>query len=760
MGNTTPLGNDDGNLIQQEEGLSIIDLIENLLYYWKAFVAVAIVVALLSIFRAIISTPIYTSDVLIQVEPQKGAALGALRDVSPLLEAGSSPVPGEIEVLRSRLVFGRAIEASGTDLEVTLLDRFPVIGEWLAHRTQPGPDGLVRGWLPFNYEWGGEELVFGRFDVPAALLNTGYVLVAGAGGHWTLRTWDGKPVADGAVGQEVVSADGTLHLRVDRLRARPGNRFGVVRYDVISRLRVLSLGLTIAEAGRGSSIIRATYEDTDPARAALLLNAIADAYIERNIGRRSEEAQKSLAFLRAHLPQLKTQLEESESKLNDYRNNQEILDITIETKALLDRAVALAEQREMLKLKRMELSQQYEPAHPAIKAIDAQLKAIAQEGALADTDIKRLPAREQRYLQLMRDVQVNNQLYVGLLNNAEQLEIAKAGTIGNVAIIDRALPAPIPTRPKKAQMAVLGGLLGLVLGFGITQLLAFMTGVVRDPKKLERATGVAALAIVPQSFEQANADLDAPEDAFLVAHQFPLSPASEALRSLRTAVLFALSGTPRGKVVLIASATPAQGKSLIAANLAYLMSLGDRKVLVIDADVRRRSLRNYLRIPPDAKGLTDVLAGTATGASCVIPDVYPSLSVLPAGGSVRDPGGLFARSEMLDLVEWAVERYDYVVIDSAPLLAVSDTSAIAKLVDQTLFIVRQNEASLSEVAEALGVLRRVGGNAVSFVFNGYLPSRLRYGYGYGYAYGRGYRYGKRYGYGYGGYGDTDGRGRK
>jgi tyrosine-protein kinase Etk/Wzc len=749
-----PTSSDDNGLVQNEEGLSIVDLIENLLFYWKAFVAVAVLVSLLAILRAIISTPIYTSDVLIQVEPQKGAGLGALRDVSPLLDAGNSPVPGEIEVLRSRLVFGRAIESSGTDLDVTILDRFPVVGDWLAHRTAPGPDGLVRGWLPFHYAWGGEELVLGRFDVPAELINTLFVLVAGEGGHWSLRTDDGRVVAEGTVGAEVASTDGRVHLRVDQLRARAGNRFGVVRYGVIDRLRMLSQGLTIAEAGRGSNIIRATYEDTDPARAAKLLNAIADAYVERNIGRRSEEAQKSLAFLREHLPQLKKQLEDSEGRLNDYRNAQEILDITTETKALLDRAVALSTQRESLKLKRMELSLQYEPAHPAIKAIDAQLRSLAQEGAAADGDIKRLPAREQRYLQLMRDVQVNNQLYVGLLNNAEQLEIAKAGTTGNVAIIDRALPAPIPTRPKKAQMAALGALLGLALGFGFTQMLTFMTGVIRDPKKLERATGVGALAILPLSFEQSTADADAPEESFLVALSHPLSPMSEALRSLRTAVLFALSGTERGKVVLITSSTPAQGKSLVAANLSYLMALGERRVLVIDADVRRRSLRNYLPIPAGAKGLTDVLAGTETVAGCVLKDVLSGLSVLPAGGSVRDPGGLFARPEMREIIDWATAHFDYVVIDSAPLLAVSDTSAIAKLVDQTLFIVRQNEASLSEVAEALGLLRRVGGTAVSFVFNGYMPSRLRYGYGYGYGYGRGYRYGygRRYGYTYG-YGD-------
>ena len=742
--NSTQDTRDDAGLLQQEEGISPVDILENLLYYWKAFVIVAAIATAMAVVLAIIATPIYTADVLIQVEPQKGSSFGALKDISPLLDSKSSPVPGEIEVLRSRLVMGRAIAESGSDVEVRVLGRFPVIGDWLAHRTAPGSNGLVPAWLPFHFAWGGEELVLGRFEVPVTMLDVPFTLTAGDDTRWTLKDAGGRVAAEGRVGEEVRSRDGAIRIKVDSLRARGGDLFGIMRYDMGSRIRGLSASLIAIEAGRGSNIIRATFEDPDPVRGMRLLNAIADAYVEHNVGRRSEEAQKSLLFLREHLPQLKKQLETSESKLNDYRNNQGILDITSEAKSLLDRAIAIEAQREALKLRRQELALQYETAHPALKAVDAQLSALNLASAAADGDIKRLPEREQRYLQLLRDVQVNNQLYIGLLNNAEQLEVAKAGTVGNVAIIDRAIPAMIPTKPKRAQIATIGGLIGLLLGALVTQVLAIITGIVRDPKKLERATGVSTLAILPQSGEQLAADANAPDQPFLVAERYPLSPVSEALRSLRTAVLFALSATARGKVVLVASATPSQGKSLIAANLAYLLALGGRRVLVIDADIRRRSLRNYLPIPREAAGLTDVLSGIESTVKCVLGDVFPGLSVLPAGGLVRDPGGLFARAEMRDLIEWASEKYDYVVVDSAPLLAVSDTSAIAKLADHTLFVVRQNEASASEVVDALGLLRRVGAAATSFVFNGYQPSRIRYGYGYGY--GRGYRYGSHYGY--------------
>ena len=743
---------EDVRLLQRDDdGLSIVDLLENLLFYWRTFVVVALLVTSVAIAHAVITRPIFISDVLLQVEPQKGASLGALRDVSPLLDAGASPVPGEIEVLRSRRVFGRAIEASGQVTEILVPDRVPLVGDWISRRISlRGADALVRRLLPLDYEWGGEELRLGEFNVPEIFLNRTFVLTADGDGGWVLRGPDGAFIARGRVGREVQSADGAVQIRVDSLRARPGNRFLVTRYDLLTRIRALAPGLAISEVARQSNVIRATYEDTDPQRAATLLNALADAYVEQNVGRRSEEAQKSLVFLRQHLPLLKQQLEDAESRLNDYRNGQEILDISAETKALLDRSVALAAQREVLKLKRRELAQLYEPAHPAVKAIDAQIASIAEESGASDREIRRLPAREQRYLQLLRDVQVNNQLYVSLLNNAEQLEIAKAGTIGNVAIIDRAVPASIAARPKKAQNVTIGALFGIVLGFAIAQLLAVISGVVRDPKKLERAVGSPVLAIIPQSPEQISADDEELGSPFLLAARYPLSPASEALRSLRTAVLFALSSTARGKVVLVTSATPAQGKSLIASNFAYLMAIAGRKVLLIDADVRRRSLKEYLEIPPESLGLTEVLAGVANADDCILKGMYPNLYVLPAGKEARDPGGLIAKPEMRSLVEWAAGEFEYVVIDTAPLLAVSDTSAIAKLADQTVFVVRQNETGLSEVNDALSMLKRAGGDGISLVFNGYQASRLRYGYKYGYGYGYGYRYGTNGGYSYGG----------
>jgi tyrosine-protein kinase Etk/Wzc len=276
-----------------------------------------------------------------------------------------------------------------------------------------------------------------------------------------------------------------------------------------------------------------------------------------------------------------------------------------------------------------------------------------------------------------------------------------------------------------------------------------LTGIVREPKKLEQATNVAVIALIPHSEEQAGHDYHATRQSYLLTASDPNSPVVEALRSLRTATLFSLSALPRGKVLLVTSATPSQGKSFVAANLAALFGSGSgRRVLIIDADIRKRSLKEYLALPAGHLGLTDVLTGRVSNPSEALIDMGDGLSVLPPGTAEKDPGRLLSSDGFAKVIDWACDHFDLVVVDSAPVLAVSDTLELAKHVDETLFVVRQNEVGIAEVTEALQSLKRVGVIVAGVVFNSHQPTGLRYGYAYGYGYGR-YRYNYRYNYRYG-----------
>ena len=735
-------GGDDAAVV------SLADLIDNLIYYWPWFVKVALAVMVLGLAWTFLQTPIYQADALIQVEPQKGSTLGALKDVSSLLDMNTSPVPGEIEVLKSRTVRLDAMQRSGADVDVKVKGRIPIIGGWLSRVLTPGDDGLVPAYLPFSLAYGGESLQVAQIVVPEAYLGQALTVESLGAGRYRLYAPDGRVLGEGQVGVPAAFASGRTQLTLSELRARPGNRFTVLRYEPRARIKGLGEALTITEAGRNSSIIKVAFEDRDPNRARDFLNALVDAYVARNVSHRSEEAAKSLAFLRTRLPELRRQLTAAESQLNAFRDREQILDVTEQTKALLERAVSLETARQTLELQRAELSLRYEPAHPTLKAVDAQLHALRTNLARSEADIRRLPQKEQQYVSLERDVRVDNELYVGLLNNAEQLEVARAGTVGNVSVIDRAVQPEKPARPKKALLAALFGLLGVGLGFAATQLIAFLTSVVRDPRKLEQATGLSALALVPNSPEQASSDYAQTRAAYLVSNANPNSAVVEALRSLRTAVLFSLSTQGRGKVLLVTSATPSQGKSFLAANLAALFAANSgRRVLIIDADIRKRSLREYLPIAAGSAGLTDLLTGRRALDPSVLVDLGDGLYVLPPGEGVQDPGRVLTGEGFGQVIDWAVAQFDLVVIDSAPVLAVNDTLELAKHADETLFVVRQGEVSLAEVNEALTSLRRVGVTVAGFAFNAHQPTGIRYGYGYGYGYKYGYR--KNYAYRYG-----------
>lgn len=736
-------------LIEDEGGFKIADLLENLIEYWKVALAVAVITFLIGLGMALSSVPIYRADALIQVESKKGSALSSLGQVGNALVAETSSIVGEIEILRSRNVISRALESQQNQTSIDVSNRVPVIGTWLSGWLPRGEDGLVAPLFGLNrYAWGGEELRFDEFRLPRALIGRPLQLLVGEGGRWQLRDAGGELIVAGTSGQEASAMDGQVLVRVEMLRAHPGTIFGITRNDTQVQAAYFAAGVSATESARGSSLIRLALEDVDPRRAARMVNAIADAYVQQNVERRSEEAEKSLTFLQSKLPELKRQVEGSENDMIAFRKREKSIDMSGEVQVMLQKSVALEKERVQAEFKRGELATRYADTHPTMKALERQIGQLrAEEGAL-NREVGALPSVQRDYLRLMRAVEVSNQLYVAMLNNAQQLQIAKAGTVGNVAIVDRAIVPVEPVRPNRPKMVSMGALLGLVLGVLAAQGMAMLTGRIRDPKKLEQETNLATYAILPRAAEQEDLDEQAPDKTGLIAAKFPTSPAVEALRSLRLALQFGLAESVRGKVVLITSALPGQGKSYVCANTAYLLAGSGKRVLLIDADVRRSSISRYFDVPRGVPGLTELLHGKMALESVLIAEVEPNVTLLPAGGRVRNPGELLASADLPGMIDKLAADYDYVLIDSPPLLPVMDAALLSKLADVTAFVVRQGQVSFSEVFEALEILARSGGKAHGLIFNGFVPSRVRYGYGRRYGY---YRYGKKYGKSYGDY---------
>ena len=751
-----------GPLIQDDDTISLVDLLDNLLYYRWYFVGVTILAVVLSAAYAIMATPIYTADTLIQVEEKKGTSMiGALDQVANPLFAQSSPVVSEIEILRSRTVVGDAIERLKANVEVSVENRLPVVGEWLTRVLETDEQGLVIApvdWL--SYAWGGERLDIERIRVPQVLHGKPLQLTIGEDRQWTLTEEEsGRVLAQGqgTAGEGQTAYDGEFFFKMGPFVAQPGTVFRVVVYSLQSEIRRTLASLTVSEAKRQSNLISMSYESPDPAFAARMLNTIADVYLDQNLARRSAEAEKTLQFLKGELPELRAELDASEQALNTFRSETRTVDMTFELQELLRISTQLETKQLELELKQREMGFRYDADHPVMRSLAEQMQELQVQRRMISDQIGALPAVQQDFIRLSRNVEVNNQLYVSLLNNTQQLEIARAGTVGNVAIIDRALIPENPSKPNKRLIVAIGALAGLFLGFLLTQVIGMMAKVVRDPKKLELDTGIPTLSVMPLDGEQMSRIEAGDDSVFMLAKEAPDGAGTEALRSLRTALLFALSEKPRSKVVLITSAVPSQGKSFVSANLAFLMGATGKRAILLDADIRKSSLKRYFTFDPKGLGLSSVLKGEATLEQAVLKDAYDNLDFLPSGPRVRNPGDLLSSDTIQDIINQLADAYDFVIIDSPPLLPVHDARALGKAADVSLFVARQDAVSLSEVQDAIDVFNKSGNRFDGVIFNGFIPSRIRYGYGYGYGYKSKYgKYGRygRYGRfaGYGGYG--------
>ena len=759
-----------GQLTQEERSISIVDLIENFFYYRWHFVVTFVLITSLTLFYAILATPIYVADSLIQIDRKTSGSLGAFANQqSPgILSTQQSPIFAEIEIIKSRSVIGRAVEALQANITVSVANRLPIVGGLLSRILPKGSDGLVKPlWEAGDWGWGGEQLRIAEMVVPPTLTDQPLSLKIEKNEAWELSDKDGKVVARGVDGGLTVALDGTLRMRIDTLLARPGTRFRIVVRSLQDSITQMSQNLLVVDDRRQTSLIKLNYQNANPAYAAVVLNAITTAYVEQNIARLSEEAEQTLKFMNQELPKLRAKLDASEQELNEFRSSTKTIDVSSEIKEVLTKITMLDKMRFDLDMKKNEYAQRYDPAHPIMQAIKTQSDGLKAETAALNKQISQLPTMQQDYIRLARDVEIDNRLYVALLSNSQQLQITKAGITGTSVVIDRAVMPQSPSKPKKALVVAIGALAGLILGFALCQILGMISKVVRDPKKLEHETQLPTLAILPLDSDQEEHIGAMNGKVFLLAKEKPSASSVEALRSLRTSLLFKLSEKRRSKVVLITSAVPSQGKSFIAANLSYLMAASGKRTLLVEADIRLASIKRYVEYDVTRPGLSTVLRDNLPVENAILKDVYPKMDYLPAGPVVRNPGDLLAADSMNAVIDSLAELYDIVIIDSPPLLPVHDARSLGKSSDVTLFVVRQDTVTVTEVHDAIDVFNKSGNTIDGTVFNGFVPSRMRYGYGYSYGYGYrryglgrlyGKRYGASYGSSYGSYGQYGGYG--
>jgi tyrosine-protein kinase Etk/Wzc len=696
--------------------------------------AVTVAAMVLGGLYLFVAAPIYRADVLVQVE-EKSKGLGGIDELSSML-SDKTPAETEMEILRSRLLVGAVVDQLGLDIVVRPW-RVPYVGTVVARRWMgDGPRPPFLGLSSFG--WGGERLRLDRFVVGDRWLETDLWLVAVGEGRYSLRDEDGKEILAGEMGRAAAAEEGRNRVEafVSDLAAWPGTRFVIRKRRHLDAVERLQKDLRISEKGKKTGIILVALEGPNPGRVADVLDEVARTYVRQNIERKSLEAEKTLQFIESQLPLLKSNLDTAEDQLNAYRAKKGQVDLSLETKGALDRAVEIEKGLTELSLQQAELRQRFTESHPVLTGLQQKREKLLGDKAALERKLKLLPEAELDSARLMRDVKTATELYFLLINKAQELRVVKSGTIGNVRIIDTAVIPHEPVSPKKLPTMALALLLGLAVGIGAAFVRKALDHGVDDPDVVERVAGIGVYASVPHSDRQDELVRQYRRERsrsrpVLAAHD-ATDLAIEALRSLRTALQFSLLEA-NSNVVAVVGAAPGAGKSFVAVNLASVLSDAGKRVLLVDADLRKGRLHNYFGGDRD-RGLSELVAGEIPLDQAIRRTPNAAVDYVATGVLPSNPSEMMASERFKALVGQLAARYDIVLLDTAPILAVTDGAIAGRLAGVNMLVLRSGVHPVREIALAVKRFRQNGVRLQGAVMNDVRNAGGRYQYSYHYQY--------------------------
>lgn len=713
---------------QRLGGATLASHLSHLADSWRLIALTVIVALVLGVGYAFVATPVYQADAMIQVEDSESTAKAkeTLGELASIFNK-SGTTAAEMELIRSDLVIEQAVQQLHLDISAKP-KYFPVIGAALARHAPRGDLAPSRFGLP-KFAWGGEQISLSQLDLPPQLASEGVVLTAASHGAYTLSTRSGEFILRGQVGQ-LVSASfdgGQVALQVDQLVAHAATEFDVARMSEQRTIDTLKRSLTIAEKAKQSGMIGVSLTGEHSERTANILNAITQQYVKQNVDRKSAEAEHTLAFLEQQLPQLRTELDTAEEKYNQFRNENGTIDQSEESKLLLEQISQTQLKTLDLQQQRDDLSQRFAPGHSAIESIDAQLARLKDKQADLNLQVQKLPGTEQTSLRLLRDVRVDTQLYTDLLNSAQQLRVLKAGQVGDVRVVNHAAIPDAPIRPNLSIILLGSAILGLLAGVVVASGKKMLVGGIESSNEIEQALGIPVFAVVPRSPARKRLQQSMKRGhggQHVLAGTASYDVAVEGLRTLRTAFQFGMLEANSNVIAVTGTGTKV-GKSFVSINFATVLALGGKRVILVDGDMRRGDIHQYLNIQ-STPGLSDVISGSELDHA-VVKDVLPGLDVLPQGTIPTNPSELLMSERFRSVMEHFSRSYDVVIIDTPPTLAVTDAALIGKSAGATLLVVRHGKDQLFGIGEAVRRLRHSGIGVKGVVFTDVPRGPLGYG---------------------------------
>ncbi|RLK98786.1 polysaccharide biosynthesis tyrosine autokinase [Klebsiella pneumoniae] len=708
--------------VKDNEEIDLGRLIGELIDHRKIIISITVLFTLIGIVYALFSTPIYQANALIQVEQkQANAILSNLSQMLPDSQPQSAP---EIALLQSRMILGKTVD--DLNLQANAKEKFlPVLGRGWARLTNKNNNTLKISRL----------YISGATDEDDAEVNLRVI-----SNNSFVVTGDDFEVK-GEVGK-LLDAKG-LSLKIDSISAPEGTEFILTYATRLKAITDLQKVFSVSDQGKDTGILTLSLLGSNPELIKEIINSISKNYLDQNISRQAAQDAKSLEFLDAQLPKVRSELDIAEDKLNAYRRKSDSVDLSLEAKSVLDQIVNADNQLNELTFRESEISQLYTKEHPTYKALLEKRKTLQDERSKLNKRVSAMPETQQEVLRLSRDVESGRAVYMQLLNRQQELNISKSSAIGNVRIIDDAITEPKPVKPNKILVLILSFILGIILSIGYVLLKTFLRRGIESPEQLEEI-GINVYASVPVSEtfsktvtenigwkKQKNL-----ENYGFLAVDNPADLAIEAIRGLRTSLHFAMMEA-RNNVLMISGASPNAGKTFISSNLAAVISQSGKKVLLIDTDLRKGYLHRVFNVNNTA-GLSDYLSGKLDVKTIISKSKDIGFDFISRGTTPPNPAELLMHPRFQDLVSWANENYDIVILDTPPILAVTDAAIIGNYAGTTLVVARFELNTAKEIAVSIKRFEQSGVHVKGCILNGIVKKASSY-YGYGYSH-YGYSY--------------------
>ena len=715
-----------------DDDIDLLALLWVVLRGWKIILLLVILGLIVGVLYGRYVNPTFKSDALIQIEENSSGISALGSDISDLIAPQSSKAETEAELIRSRMILEPVVNL--LNLRIRLSD--PEIG-YIDRIKSNRTDTQINTTEDVSLRTEDGQAQISQFNVSQGYLNQAFTLVRSESG-FTLSNGFDEFKGQLNKAHQFKGVDGQIQITVTDV---PNDSHPVIisKQSLPRTTDAINSSLTVGEKGQQTGIIQLSMTGPNQQQTSLILEEVIRSYVAQNQSRGSEETTKTIAFMESQIPTLKKKLEESEALFNEFRKENGTIDVSQEAEILLTENAQIDAQLNELKLKKADLTTYYTEEHPLVIQINDQLRVLNARKQDIDNTITGLPEVQREFLKLSQDTEINREIYLTLLKNYEQLKIVKAGQVGYARIIDLPINTFNAIAPKKLLIWTLATLLGAMIGTILSLIKGLLRNAVKDPERLEAKTGVPVIATIPRSPLLTRLAKGKKSQNRLLAYADKNSLSYEAIKSLRTNLVFDMPVVGkignRAKVILITGESPGVGKSFISSNLSEVLAQLDKKILIIDADMRLGQLHKMFNMTQD-NGLGDYLAQGVSLLDIIHPTAMEHIDFMPTGQYPANPASLLSGNEFSIMMTNLNKHYDYIVIDSPPILAASDAMIMSQYADKVLMVTRYDKSIEGQVAYAIKQMNKANIQVDGLILNDVQQGLMsKYSYNYSYAYG-------------------------